>query len=250
VWTSHIRTKQVEYNKLGVAISPELSRRVYTEHEEIQARIEAGDVVGAAPADANGAPKKKKKKAAAPGAPKENGKLAGGQKQQQQNKQQQPKKQVNKGPEVKRPTSEAELVALIKEIIDQSPQRFVHVPAIGDRIQALTKVAWNKTFKPTFGSLKEFVGKRSSDFHLDETLERVFLAKDWQHISAEKAAVAADTNAKKAAKKERTKASHDAASSSAKVAEEGQSSATKVIAVVGLLAFLGIGTVFVVSSLK
>jgi GntR family transcriptional regulator, transcriptional repressor for pyruvate dehydrogenase complex len=50
VWTSHIRTKQVEYTKLGVAISPELSRRVFAEHEEIQARIEAGDVVGAAAA--------------------------------------------------------------------------------------------------------------------------------------------------------------------------------------------------------
>jgi DNA-binding FadR family transcriptional regulator len=50
VWTSHIRTKQVEYAKLGVAMSPELSRRVYTEHEEIQARIEAGDVAGAAAA--------------------------------------------------------------------------------------------------------------------------------------------------------------------------------------------------------
>ena len=37
VWTSHIRTKQGEYTKLGVAISPELSRRVYAEHEEIQA---------------------------------------------------------------------------------------------------------------------------------------------------------------------------------------------------------------------
>ena len=50
VWTSQIKTKQVEYAKLGVAISPELSRRVYAEHEEIQARIEAGDVAGAAAA--------------------------------------------------------------------------------------------------------------------------------------------------------------------------------------------------------
>jgi DNA-binding GntR family transcriptional regulator len=50
VWTSHARTKAVEYAKRGVALSPELSRRVYDEHEEIQARIEAGDVEGASSA--------------------------------------------------------------------------------------------------------------------------------------------------------------------------------------------------------
>ncbi|HUP76116.1 MAG TPA: GntR family transcriptional regulator [Acidimicrobiales bacterium] len=50
VWTSHARTKAVEYAKRGVSLSPELSRRVYDEHEEIQARIEAGDIAGAAAA--------------------------------------------------------------------------------------------------------------------------------------------------------------------------------------------------------
>lgn len=50
VWTSQARTKAVEFAKRGVALSPELSRKVYDEHEEIQARIAAGDVAGAAAA--------------------------------------------------------------------------------------------------------------------------------------------------------------------------------------------------------
>ncbi|MEO8693472.1 MAG: GntR family transcriptional regulator [Acidimicrobiales bacterium] len=50
VWTSHVRTKSAEYAQRGVAMSSELSRKVYEEHEEIQARIEAGDVAGAAAA--------------------------------------------------------------------------------------------------------------------------------------------------------------------------------------------------------
>ena len=50
VWTSHITNKSLEYAQRGVALSPELSRKVYEEHEEIQARIEAGDVAGAAAA--------------------------------------------------------------------------------------------------------------------------------------------------------------------------------------------------------
>ena len=50
VWTSHARTKAVEYARRGVAMSPELSRKVFDEHEAIQALIAAGDVVGAAAA--------------------------------------------------------------------------------------------------------------------------------------------------------------------------------------------------------
>jgi DNA-binding FadR family transcriptional regulator len=50
VWSSQTRTKAVEYAKRGVSLSPELSRRVYDEHEEIQQRIAAGDVAGAAAA--------------------------------------------------------------------------------------------------------------------------------------------------------------------------------------------------------
>ena len=50
VWTSQARTKAVEYAKRGVAFSPELSRKVYAEHEDIQALIEAGDVAGVAAA--------------------------------------------------------------------------------------------------------------------------------------------------------------------------------------------------------
>jgi DNA-binding FadR family transcriptional regulator len=50
VWTSQARSKSVEYAKRGVGLSPELSRKVYDEHEEIQQRIAAGDVAGAAAA--------------------------------------------------------------------------------------------------------------------------------------------------------------------------------------------------------
>jgi len=50
VWTSHARTKSVECAQRGVSLSPELSRKVYDEHEEIQARIASGDVAGAASA--------------------------------------------------------------------------------------------------------------------------------------------------------------------------------------------------------
>jgi DNA-binding FadR family transcriptional regulator len=50
VWSSQARSKAVEYARRGVALSPELSRQVYDEHEEIQARIAAGDVAGAAAA--------------------------------------------------------------------------------------------------------------------------------------------------------------------------------------------------------
>jgi GntR family transcriptional regulator, transcriptional repressor for pyruvate dehydrogenase complex len=50
VWTSQTRAKTMEFAKRGVALSPELSRKVYDEHEEVQARIAAGDVAGAAAA--------------------------------------------------------------------------------------------------------------------------------------------------------------------------------------------------------
>ncbi|HEV8296275.1 MAG TPA: GntR family transcriptional regulator [Acidimicrobiales bacterium] len=50
LWTAHARNAAAESAARGVPMSDELSRRVYAEHEHIQALIEAGDAVGAAAA--------------------------------------------------------------------------------------------------------------------------------------------------------------------------------------------------------
>ena len=50
VWSTHAAAAAAELTARGEPLSPELSRRVHREHEEIQALIEAGDGAGAAAA--------------------------------------------------------------------------------------------------------------------------------------------------------------------------------------------------------
>jgi len=163
---------------------------------------------------------------------------------------------------VKRPNNEHELIAVIRSIIDANPQRHVGVAAIGDRVQALTKCAWNKTFKPQFGNLKDFLLKRASEFYVDNTLDRVFLKQDWDNLTAQKAQQNAQLSAKKAAKKDRSKASDSAPSSSSgkkgkgsgnhsgsqQQADESSSPILKIVAVLGLAAALVFLTALAVSG--
>ena len=48
LWTSHARASATDFIARGVPFSPELGRRTYEEHQQIQQLIEAGDADGAA----------------------------------------------------------------------------------------------------------------------------------------------------------------------------------------------------------
>jgi hypothetical protein len=114
------------------------------------------------------------------------------------------KKVAAKPADVKKPSSAAELVKLITDILENTPSRTQHVPAIGDRIQSLTKQVWSKTYKPQYGTIKDFITSQKDAFHVDES-ERVSLQKDIQARNAAKAAAQQQAAAKKAAKKEQQK---------------------------------------------
>jgi hypothetical protein len=154
------------------------------------------------------------------------------------------KKKSGKAADVKRPNNDSELVALIKNIINSHPQRFLNIATIGDRIQALTKCAWNKTFKPQFGNLKDFVANHPDDFHHDPNLDRTYLKQEWDQQTAEKARHQAEQNARKAAKNRK---GGEAGADQPRARREngvkqasGQSSSVvlKLIALVGLVAGL------------
>jgi len=156
------------------------------------------------------------------------------------------KKKSGKAADVKRPNNDSELVALIRNIIGSQPQRFLNVATIGDRIQALTKCAWNKTFKPQFGNLMDFIANHSNDFHHDSSLDRTYLKQEWDQLAAEKAQHQAEQNAKKAAKNRKgeagaeqpkaRKASQNGVKQQA--ADEPSSVVLKLIALLGLVALL------------
>jgi len=117
------------------------------------------------------------------------------------------KKKKSKAPDFKRPASEPELVVLVKSIIDAHPQRFLNVATIGDRVTALTKSPWTKTFKPQFGTLKDFITNHPNDFHFEPTLDRTYVKQEWDELEAAKARQQAEASAKKAAKNRRADAS-------------------------------------------
>jgi len=158
------------------------------------------------------------------------------------------KKLPTKAADVKKPNSASDLVKLITDILENTPQRYQHTPAIGDRIQALTKLAWNKTFKPQFGSLKDFLSSQSA-FHVDEALDRVYLQSDFIKVAAERTASAAQTAAKKA-KKVAKKVAHTVRSSSengdAEVADATEVTSTVVkygVLIAVVVAVIGVGGV-------
>jgi hypothetical protein len=76
---------------------------------------------------------------------------------------------------VRRPQTDEQMVEVIASVLRASPSDYLQAAALGNRIQAVLNDSWNKSFKPKFGSLKDFLLKQSAAFHYDEHLDRVFL---------------------------------------------------------------------------
>lgn len=60
----------------------------------------------------------------------------------------------------KKPTSDDEMVALIRRVLESETVPQVDVPTIGNRVVALTGASWSKGFKSRFGTIQDFVNKR------------------------------------------------------------------------------------------
>jgi len=142
-----------------------------------------------------------------PKAKQQNGKKSNknqAQKSGKQNNKQQQQQKKSEPAQPKKPNTEEDLVGLITQILDSTPIRYLGVSAIGDKIQSITKAAWNKTFKPKFGTLREFLQNRGNDFHLDDQFDRVYLKGDFESVAAERAKAVqqkTEKKEKKAAKK-------------------------------------------------
>jgi len=116
--------------------------------------------------------------------------------------------------------TEEEMVKAVQGVLRNNPlaSRCLEVSAIGVRIQTITNKAWNKSYKPLFGSLKSFLGKQKA-FHVEDNF--VYLKADWVEIENTRADMNRQRKQKEAEAQKRSSKNNDKDSKTKTVTQGG-----------------------------